>query len=372
VRPLFVAPFGEYGGSEMVLLRVVEDLDESFAGRALLLGPGPLETMLAEAGLGVDVEPMLGKAGLVRFPAAAAAWARRLADERIDLIHANQAKAAIFATFLARRLGLPLLWMKHDHFFDGRVARAIGRRCDHVVCVSHVMAAQFMDEMPDRVSVVYPGVRMPPPPRPRTTEPLIATVGRLDPLKAFGSVIRAVRILRERGHDAKGRLAGPVDRVYPEHAAELHALVAELGLGDHVTIGFVEDIDEHYRSARVLVLSSPPKPGGLPSEGAPTVLMEAMAHGTAVAAARQPGTEEVMGEVGTLVDDLSPQGWANALEPYLADPELAARVGREGRLRAEQRFTMSRTVEQLEQLYERLVDRGRSPRRPGGAVRARY
>ena len=372
IRPLFVAPFGEYGGSEMVLLRVIEDLGERFEGRALLLGPGPLERMLSESGLSVDVEPMLGKRALVRFPAAAAAWARRLEDERIDMIHANQAKAAIFSTFLARRLRIPLLWMKHDHFFDGRVAQAIGRRCDHVVCVSHTMAAQFTDEMPERVSVVYPGVRMPPPPKARPTGPVIATVGRLDPLKAFGSVIRAVHLLRERGHDAKARLAGPVDRVYPEHATELRALVAELDLEGHVTIGFLDDLDEHYRSARVLVLSSPPKPGGLPSEGAPTVLMEAMAHGTAVAAARQPGTEEVMGEVGTLVDDLSPEGWANALEPYLRDPKLAAQVGREGRVRAEERFTMHRTVEQLEELYERVAARGRAPRRPGGVVRARY
>ena len=368
---LFIAPFGEYGGSEMVLLRVVEDLDDSFVGRALLLGPGELEEMLEAAGVNTDVEPMLGKQGLIRFPGAASRWAKRLEGERIDVVHANQAKAAIFGAGVARRLDVPLLWMKHDHIFDGRFARAIGRRCDHVVCVSEVMAAQFRSDLGESVSVVYPGVRLPPPLQPRGTDQVIATVGRLDPAKGFDSIIRATAILRRRGHDAKARLAGPVDRMYPEHAGELEALVSELRLDEHITIGFVDDLDEHYRSARVLVLPSPPKPGGLPSEGAPTVLMEAMANATAVAGARQPGVAEVMGDVGTLVDDLSPEGWADALEPYLSDPEMAARVGAAGRARAEERFGMERTVGRLEELYTELAESGRMPRRLGGAVRRR-
>ena len=84
-----------------------------------------------------------------------------------------------------------------------------------------------------------------------------------------------------------------------------------------------------------------------------------------MAGARQPGVAEVMGDVGTLVDDLSPQGWADALEPYLADPEMAARVGAAGRVRAEERFGMERTVARLEELYAELAARGRLPAAPG-------
>ena len=141
--------------------------------------------------------------------------------------------------------------------------------------------------------------------------------------------------------------------------------MSELGLDAHVTIGLAEDMGEHYHRARVFVLPSPPKPGGLPSEGAPTVLMEAMSHATAVAAARQPGTEEVVGSVGALVDDLSAGGWADALEPFLADPGMADRVGQEGRTRAVERFSMSHTVAQLGARYEELAARGRLPRRRG-------
>jgi glycosyltransferase involved in cell wall biosynthesis len=353
-KVLFVAPFGALGGSEMFLARVAQGLSESVEARALLLGPGPLEGRLADAGVPVDVEPMLGKGGLLRFPRAARAWARRLEGEGIEVIHANQAKAALFAIPLARRLGVPVLWMKHDHFFDGRLSRWLARRCDRVVVVSTAMAAQFTGDLSRRVSVVYPGVRIPGEAAQEPTGQVISMAGRLDPLKDFGAVIRATRLLRDRGFEAEVDLAGTVDRVRTEHAGELDALVAELGLGDHVRIAATDDMDAHYRRARVFVLPSPPKPGGLPSEGAPTVLMEAMAHGTAVAAARQPGTEEVMGDVGVLLDDLSPEGWADALEPFLADSAMAARVGQEGRERAVERFSMTHTVAQLEALYGQL------------------
>jgi glycosyltransferase involved in cell wall biosynthesis len=98
------------------------------------------------------------------------------------------------------------------------------------------------------------------------------------------------------------------------------------GLNEHVTIGFVE-LDDHSRHARVVVTLSPPEEAKLPSEGVPTVLMEAMAQGAAVLAARQPGIEEVVGDVGTLVDDPSPEGWADASGPCFEDAALAAWVG---------------------------------------------
>ena len=215
----------------MFLVRVAQGLSEPYEGRALLLGPGPLEGMLAEAGMPVDVEPMLGKAGILRFPRAARAWARRLEGEGIDVVHANQAKAALFAVPLARRLGVPVLWMKHDHFFDGRLSRWLARRCDRVVVVSRAMAAQFTGALAERVSVIYPGVRMPPSAPSHPTGQVIAMAGRLDPLKDFGAVIRATRLLRDRGHDAELRLAGTVDRVHPEHAAELDGAGVGAGPG---------------------------------------------------------------------------------------------------------------------------------------------
>jgi glycosyltransferase involved in cell wall biosynthesis len=348
---LFLAPFGELGGSELMLARLVGALDERFAPRALVMTRGPLPERLRAAGVATDVEHLPGKQAVARFPLVTRRYAARLRDEPISVIHANGTKAALLGALLGRRLGARLLWMKHDHVFDGRVTRALAARCDRVVCVSEAMAAQFPPPLRERVRVAYPGVRIPERVEGIGGDPLVVSVGRLDPGKGAVELLRAVALLRERGLEARATVAGPVDRVYPQHADELRALVSELSLDDQAHVGWVDDLDELYRRARVVALASRARPGGAPSEGAPIVLMEAMGHGRPVVAPREPGIAEVVGDCGTLVDDRTPEAFARALEPYLADPRLAAEVGGRGRERAQHLFGFDRTVATLTHEY---------------------
>ena len=368
IRPLFIAPFGELGGSEMVLLRVVRALDERFDPRALVLTPGPLEERLAAAGVPTEVEDLPGKAALVRFPALAARTARRLRGERISFIHANQLKAALLGIPLARRLGVPLLWMKHDHVYDGRVSRAVAARCDRVVCVSRAMASDFPAQIRARVSVAYPGVALPPTVDAPAAEPHVVTVGRLDPAKGSVELLRAAALLRDRGVELRVTIAGPSDRVNPGHAGELTDLVNELGLTGRVHVGWVDDLAELYRRARVVALASRVRPSGAPSEGAPTVLMEGMAYGRPVVAPSEAGISEVVGDCGTLVTERTAEGFADALEPYLRSRTLAAEAGHCGRERAARLFSFDQTVATLTAIYEQLS--GVASTRPGGRASA--
>jgi glycosyltransferase involved in cell wall biosynthesis len=354
-RLLCIAPFGDYGGSEMVLMRIMRALDESVQVRPVVLTPGPFADMLRAEGFEPQVERLHGKSALARFPRVARALVERYRDQGLQLVHANGIKAALLGIPVARRLGVPLLWMKHDHFFDGRFARAVASRCDHVAVVSEAMALQFRPRLDGRLSVIYPGVQLGPVPEQAATDPLIVAVGRLDPRKGFESLLRATKILRERGHDARVRIAGPVDRVFPEHAQELDDLVDRLGMRDYAEVGWVDDIDELYRRARVVAMASPAKRGGRPSEGAPTVLMEAMGHARPVVGPRQAGIAEVVGDCGTLVAEPTPEGLADGLEPFIADAQLADERGRAGRKRAEEVFSFERTFEQLTGLWRRLA-----------------
>ena len=356
IRPLFIAPFGELGGSEMVMLRIVRGLDERFEPRALVLTPGALADRLRNDGIPTGVERLPGKQGLLRFPAVAVRQARALRGDRISLIHANQAKAAILGAMLAPRLRVPLLWMKHDHVFDGRPSLALASRCDRVVCVSRAMAAQFESRMGDRVSVAYPGVAVPAALHPLPERPHVVSVGRLDPGKGSVELLEAVALLRERGLDVRVTLAGPEDRMFPEHAGELRELAGRLGLAERATIGWVDDLDELYASASVVALASRARPGGAPSEGAPTVLMEGMAHGRPVVAPREAGIAEVVGDAGTLVDSRTGSGFADALESYLRDRSLSEEAGLRGRERAERLFSVARTIETMTALYLDLAD----------------
>jgi glycosyltransferase involved in cell wall biosynthesis len=356
IRPLFIAPFGELGGSEMVMLRIVRGLDERFEPRALVLTPGALADRLRSAGVPTDVEHMPGKQAVLRMPAVARRQARALRGERISFIHANQAKAAMLGALLAPRLGVPLLWMKHDHVYDGRPSLALASRCDRVVCVSRAMAAQFERRLGSRVSVAYPGVAVPAAVLPLPQRPHIVSVGRLDPGKGSVELLEAVALLVERGLDVRVTLAGPEDRMYPGHAAELRELAGRLGLAERAAIGWVDDLDELYASASVVALASRARAGGAPSEGAPTVLMEGMAHGRPVAAPREAGIGEVVGDAGALVDARTGAGFADAIEPYLRDRAAAEEAGRRGRDRVERLFSLERTLETMTALYAELAE----------------
>jgi glycosyltransferase involved in cell wall biosynthesis len=338
----------------MVLMRLLERLDERFAPQVLLLGEGRFAQLLRDRGVPTQVANLPGKKGLLGFPGALRRAVARYRGS-VDVIHANGTKAALFAVPLGHLLRVPVLWMKHDHFFDGFVARELAKRCDRVVCVSEAMAAQFPPAVRARTTVAYPGVHLGPLTELTGTQPLIACVGRLDPLKGFDDILRATRLLRDRGVDARVRIAGPIDRVRAGHADELERLVDELELREVAEVGWIDDLDDLYRGARVFAMASRPEVEGNPSEGAPTVLMEAMAWSRPVVAPREPGMVEVMGDGGTAYWPVTPDSIAGALEPYLRDEALAAETGRRGRARAERVFSLERTVAALEGLYADLA-----------------
>jgi glycosyltransferase involved in cell wall biosynthesis len=62
----------------------------------------------------------------------------------------------------------------------------------------------------------------------------------------------------------------------------------------------------------------------------------------------------VDGETGWLVPPGDAAALANALLGVLQDRALAAKLGRNGRVRVEERFTVARMVEANERLYEAI------------------
>ena len=307
------------------------------------------------AGLGIPtlVQHMPGKEGVLKIP-----FASRRIPKGFDVIHANGGKAAVYALPLARRLKVPLIWMKHDHSYDGRLTHLLAARCTHVVCVSHAMAGQFED-MRERVSVVYPGVITRKPVE--ETEPTVVSVGRLDPFKGFDQLLKAVAKLRADGVAVNVPIASQQDRIHTETQGELRELADELGIGAD-KVGWVDDLDEVFEQARVVVLASKPKgENGAPGEGAPLVLMEGMGAARPVVGTGLPGIAEVIADCGSLFDPPEAEHIAAALKPYLEDPGLAARTGAKGRARVEELMTLDRTVADLANLYVRLAARPAIP-----------
>ena len=103
-----------------------------------------------------------------------------------------------------------------------------------------------------------------------------------------------------------------------------------------------------YRAATALVYPSRYEGFGLP-------LLEAMACGTPVIAARTSSIPEVVGDAGVLLDPDDEAGWIDAIERVLEDSLHRGRLRDQGLSRAGE-FSWQRTAEETARVYRDLVD----------------
>jgi len=133
--------------------------------------------------------------------------------------------------------------------------------------------------------------------------------------------------------------------------ARLRALISEASLDERVSwLGEREDVPELMRALDVLLMPSWEEPFG-------RSLIEAMALGVPVAATNVGGPPEIIddGREGYLLDPRDPAAWAGAIARIAESPELASEMGRAGRLRVEQSFTVERHVAEMMAVYERAL-----------------
>jgi glycosyltransferase involved in cell wall biosynthesis len=102
-------------------------------------------------------------------------------------------------------------------------------------------------------------------------------------------------------------------------------------------LGTTADVRPFLAAATVFVLPSY-------REGTPRSALEALATGRAVVVTDVPGCREVVidGITGLLVSAREVAPLAKALERFILEPDLAVRMGEEGRRLAEERFEVTR------------------------------
>lgn len=137
----------------------------------------------------------------------------------------------------------------------------------------------------------------------------------------------------------------------------LREQVTALGLGERVTVtGFRRDIPELLAASNMLILPSE-------KECLPLSILEAMASGLPVVATDVGGVSEAVvdGVTGVLLSPNDPDGLADAMIGLLGDTERAATMGRAGRRKVEDEFSIEATTSSVFALYRELLEeKGRS------------
>lgn len=181
----------------------------------------------------------------------------------------------------------------------------------------------------------------------RKRKPDILMAARFASKKDQPTLIRAVKLLIERGWQGQLLLAGGGK---PRHRKRSENLVRELGLGERVQfLGNINDLPKRLAESRVAALSTW-------QEGLPLGLVEAMAAGCAVVASRIPGNIDVIQPEGPKANGwLFPAGdvaaAAEALWQALTDDVPAQHRADAGRAGANGHFSL----QQMAARYERLL-----------------
>lgn len=178
--------------------------------------------------------------------------------------------------------------------------------------------------------------------------PVVLLVGRIVPHKGIEHFIEAARTVPEAQFLAagEGSLLGSMKQ-----------LAASMGVADRVRfLGRVSEarLPELYAACDIFVLPSVSR-----LEAFGIVALEAMASGKPVIVADIPGVREMIvdGQDGLLADPVNSLDLAAKIRRLLEDPEGRRAMGRHGREKVVQSFSIERVTDQFEALYRSVIDR---------------
>lgn len=291
---------------------------------------------------------------LMSRPAPRAAWrlkrllvfwkgvalARRLLDVEVDVIHAHFAwLAAAAAMTISQLRGRPFTVTAHAadiYSPESDLLCLVAGAAARVITISEhnrqTIAARCPRVPPERLTVIHCGIdreRFRPPTRTPSRPPLrIISVGSLVEKKGHEYLVRACRLLKERGLDFHCTIVGWGD------PAPLRRLSAALGVADLVTLAGPRGqpwVYDALRRSHIFVLACVVAQNG-DRDGIPVAMMEALALKVPVISTPVSGVPELVrdGETGLLVPQRDAPALAEAILRLAEDEPLRRRLGENG------------------------------------------
>jgi glycosyltransferase involved in cell wall biosynthesis len=356
------------GGAEMMLYKTVTHMDKSKYRSIVvsMLPEGRISGMLREQDNEVYSLRMKNKFPnpLVLFKLVSL-----LRKEKPLILHSYMFHADLLGRIAGKLAGVPIIIssIRNENIGGKWRERLLGVSDFMVDRVTAVCRAAGLKQVAagttsaNKLHVIYNGIELQKYP-PRSDElrsavrqewdipdhhRVLMNVGRLERQKNQMGLLESFSDLLLREPDCTLLIAGDGGL-----RSELEDKAKQLGISDNVVFtGICKDIPRMLQAADIFVLSSL-------WEGLPNVVIEAMAARQPVIATNVGGTPEVVesGVSGIMVEPGSREQMAEAMIELVRLPkERLEAMGDHGRAIVERTFTIERTIDQTEQLYEGLI-----------------
>lgn len=291
-----------------------------------------------------------------------------------DLVHINEARAftTVAAAFYAQVAHIPYVIQAHGSFIYGLRAQRLKRLYDRAVgCIVYNKASRVialrLEEIAecqavgiprDKISVIGSGIDLTAwrvqkedglGLRARFGVPadahLALFLGRLDRIKGPDLLVEALAQLE--APNLYCLFAGPDDG----YRNYVRKLVIDWGLSDRVIFtGLLRNGDVHaaYAAADIFVLPSR-------FDTFPMAVVEALASGVPILTTEACQIADLIKDRAGLVTPVNAVAIAEGLRRLLFDPALRNTYAREARVLAEAEFSIQKTVDRLEEVYQQVL-----------------
>ena len=181
----------------------------------------------------------------------------------------------------------------------------------------------------------------------------IGCFGRIRAQKGSDVFVEAMCRLLPRYPDFSAVMVGAITPDQLVFASDLKRRIEAAGLASRIIITGelpIEEVQRWYKRLTIYAFTSR-------NEGFGLTLIEAMAAGNALVAARAGAAELVVedGVTGVLTPSGDVDALVVALEPLMRDPAFAAAMGARGRARVLDKFSLDTEAEGIAKVYRTLV-----------------
>ncbi len=293
-------------------------------------------------------------------------------EKKVRIVQNYHFAADIYGTIAAKLAGVPVIvssrrdmgfWFSKRHSV---AYRFIDHFVDKIISVSDRLNITIQSRehvSPSKIATIHNGVDLErldgiyEPNRIRQSLGIapsclvIIAVGNMRPIKGHKYLLEAMSCVLDKVTDARLLIVGKEAELLGTEESNLRKQAKELRIGSNVIFtGHRMDIPDLISAADIAVLPSL-------SEGFSNVLLEYMAMGKPVVATDVGGNPEALvdRQTGIIVPPADSEALANGIMTFIRNRELAEEMGRAGRKRLKEMFSLDGMVQKMEALYDSLL-----------------